>query len=353
MSSGSIPTRRIGTDEVSAIGFGAMGISAFYGSLDPDEERFKVLDAAFDIGCTFWDTSDVYGDSEVLLGNWFKRTGKRDKIFLATKFGIKADASGTRTVNGAPEYVREACERSLKRLGVDQIDLYYLHRVDQTRPIEQTIRAMAELVKEGKVKYLGISECSAETLRRAHAIHPMAAAQMEYSPFSLEIEEEKTNFLRTCRELGVQLVAYSPLGRGLLTGAYKSPDDFEEGDFRKHIPKFSAKNFPAILKLADGLKEVGQKYDASAGQTTLAWLLAQGQDVIPIPGTKKVKYLKENFEATKIRLSAEDVQTIRNLVDQSNDIEGDRYAAEFMTTTFAPKGRSERKVRAPWTYGAG
>jgi len=330
-----IPTRKIGTDDVSAIGFGAMGISAFYGSLDPDEERFKVLDAAFEIGCTFWDTSDVYGDSEVLLGNWFKRTGKRDKIFLATKFGIKADPAGTRTIDGSPEYVRKACETSLKRLGVDQIDLYYLHRVDQTRPIEQTIRAMAELVKEGKVKYLGISECSAETLRRAHAIHPIAAAQMEYSPFSLEIEEEKTNFLKTCRELGVQLVAYSPLGRGLVTGAYKSPDDFEEGDFRRHIPKFSAKNFPAILKLADGLKEVGKKHNATAGQTTLAWLLAQGHDIIPIPGTKKIKYLKENFDAAKITLSAADIQTIRTLVDQSSDIEGDRYPGAVMATTFA------------------
>ncbi|KAF9001661.1 NADP-dependent oxidoreductase domain-containing protein [Cyathus striatus] len=327
----SLPTRKIGNDQVNEIGFGAMGISSYYGSVDPDEERFKVLDAALETGCTFWDTADIYGDSEELLGKWFKKTGNRSKIFLATKFGVVAPP---RTINGDPEYVKQAAESSLKKLGVDQIDLYYLHRADKTVPIEKTVGAMAELVKEGKVKYLGLSEISSSTLRRAHAIHPISAVQVEYSPFTLDIEDEKIGLLKTCRELGIAVIAYSPLGRGLLTGQYKSPDDFEEGDFRTMIPRYSKENFPNILKLADGLAKIGKKHNATAGQVALAWLLSQGQDIIPIPGTKKVKYLLENASASKLKLSAEELQEVREVANKADAAQGDRYPAFMQEAMF-------------------
>ncbi|CAK5274103.1 unnamed protein product [Mycena citricolor] len=284
----NFPKRKIGGVEVSAIGFGAMGIGGIYGPAPPDSERFATLDAAYAAGCTMWDTADIYFDSEDLIGQWFKRTGKRDEIFLASKFGF-IGMSGDRVIDGSPEYVRTAVEKSLSRLGVDTIDLYYLHRADPTVPIEKTVGAMAELVKEGKVKHLGLSEVSANTLRRAHAVHPIAAVQVEYSPFTLDIEDPKIALLKTCRELGVTVVAYSPLGRGLLTGAYKSSADFPEGDFRLFIERYNEKNFPNILKIVDGLGKVGEKHQASSGQIALAWLLAQGEDIIPIPGTKKIK----------------------------------------------------------------
>ncbi|KAJ6517517.1 Aldo keto reductase [Mycena vitilis] len=278
-------TRKIGESTFPGVGFGLMGLSSGYGAIESDEERFKVLDAAYIAGCTFWDTADAYGDNEELIGKWFKRTGKRDDIFLCTKFGFTPSYA----INGTPEYVKTAAESSLKKLGVDHIDLYYLHRADVKTPIEHTVAAMAEFVKAGKVKHLGLSEVSADTLRRAHAVHPIAAVQVEYSPFTHDIEDPKIGLLTTARELGVKIVAYSPLGRGLLTGQYNSPDDFEDGDFR---PRYSAANFPNILKLADGLKAIGAKYnDATAGQVALAWVLAQGDDVIPIPGTTKNKAL--------------------------------------------------------------
>ncbi|KAJ6518183.1 NADP-dependent oxidoreductase domain-containing protein [Mycena vitilis] len=325
-------TRKVGNSTFSAIGFGAMGISSFYGAVESDEERFKVLDAAHAAGCTFWDTADLYGDSEELIGKWFNRTGKRDDIFLCSKFGVRLPS---RSIDGTPAYVKTATESSLKKLGVDHIDLYYLHRADPNTPIEHTVRAMAEFVKAGKVKHLGLSEVSAETLRRAHAVHPIAAVQVEYSPFSLDIEDPKIGLLAAARELGVQIVAYSPLGRGLLTGQYKSPDDFEEGDFRKMVPRFSAENFPNILKLADGLKAIGTKYNnATAGQITLAWLLAQGNDIIPIPGTKKNKYLEENIAAGKLQLGAEDVQAVRDVAVKA-DSKGARYPEEAMKQLFA------------------
>lgn len=217
----------------------------------------------------------------------FERTGHRKDIFLATKFGLTADPN--RRVNGSPDHVRAAITSSLKRLGVDQIDLYYLHRADPLEPIENTVGAMAELVKEGKVKYLGLSECSADTLRRAHAVHPISALQVEYSPFTLDIEDPKIGLLKVARELGVAIVAYSPLGRGLLTGQFKGPEDFEAGDFRLTVARYSKENFPNILKLVDGLKGIGEKHGATAGQVALAWLLAQGDDVLPIPGTRSVK----------------------------------------------------------------
>ncbi|PPQ81293.1 hypothetical protein CVT25_015072 [Psilocybe cyanescens] len=308
-----LPTRKIGTDDVTAIGLGLMGLSAFYGPVDSDEERFKILDTAVELGCTNWDTAALYGDSEELVGKWFKRTGKRHEIFLATKFGITPEGP-----NGKPEFVRSAIESNLTRLGVDTIDLYYLHRADQTTPIEVTVGAMAELVKEGKVRYLGLSEVSSATLRRAHAVHPISAVQVEYSPFFLDIEEDQVGLLKACRELGVTVVAYSPLGRGLLTGTYRSNDDIPDDDWRKGIPKFSNANFPNILKLVAGLEEIGKKHNATAGQITLAWLLAQGDNIIPIPGTKKIKYLKENLAALNIKLSSEDISGVRQLATAIN-----------------------------------
>ncbi|KAJ7128718.1 NADP-dependent oxidoreductase domain-containing protein [Mycena epipterygia] len=325
------PTRKIGNSTFPAIGFGAMGLSAFYGSVESDEERFKVLDAAYAAGCTFWDTADAYQDSEELIGKWFKRTGKRADIFLATKFGFMADL----TIDGSPENARKSAEASLAKLGVETIDLYYLHRADAKVPIELSVSAMAELVKEGKVKHLGLSEVSASTLRRAHAVHPIAAVQVEYSPFTLDIEDPKINLLATARELGVKIIAYSPLGRGLLTGQYKSTDDFEDTDFRKYIARYNASNFPNILKLADGLKQIGAKYNgATAGQVALAWLLAQGDDVIPIPGTKKIKYLNENIAAGSLNLSAEDVQAVRDVATKADAAQGERYPESMAAQLF-------------------
>lgn len=319
----NLPTRRIGDADVTAIGFGAMGLSAFYGKPLPDEERLKLLDAVYENGCRFWDTADVYGDNEELIGKWLARTGKRSEIFLATKFGY---APHRKTgVDGSPEHMRESFETSLRRLGTDYVDLYYLHRPDPEVPIEVTVSAMAELVKEGKVRYLGLSECSAATLRRAHAVHPIAAYQVEYSPFTLDIEEDKVGLFKTCQELGIAIVAYSPLGRGLLTGQYKSPDDFAEDDFRRLVPRYSKENFPNILKIADGLRRIGEKYGATAGQVALAWLLAQADNVIPIPGTTKEKYLKENLGALNIKLTPEDVDEVRKVAQAADAARGSRY----------------------------
>jgi len=327
----SLPIRKIGDSSVTAIGYGAMGIASAYGKPLPDDERIKLLDAVYASGCTFWDTADIYGDSEELIGKWFKRTGKRNDIFIGTKFGFQPDW----TVDGSPAYAKESLERSLKRLGVDSIDLFYLHRPDVNTPIEHTVIAMAEFVKTGKVKYLGLSECSAATLRRAHAVHPIAALQVEYSPFTLDIEDDKIAVLKTARELGIAIIAYSPLGRGLLTGQYKSPNDFDQDDFRRTIPRYSAGNFPNILKLADGLKQIGEKHNATAGQVTLAWILAQGDDVIPIPGTTKTKYLEENLGATKIQLTPTDLQEVRSTAEQADAAQGDRYPVGTSSLMFA------------------
>ncbi|KAH9901325.1 Aldo/keto reductase [Cubamyces lactineus] len=332
-----LPTRKVGTSSVSAIGYGAMGISAFYGKPLPDEERFKVLDAVYENGCTFWDTANIYADSEELIGKWFKRTGKRDEIFLATKFGIVGESGSghDRTINGTPEYAVQALEASLKRLGTDHVDLWYLHRADPQVPIELTIRAMAEQVKAGKVKYIGLSEISEQTLRRAHAVHPISAIEVEYSPFTLDIEDPKVGLLKAARELGVTIVAYSPLGRGLITGRYTSPDDFEEGDFRRQVPRYSRENFPNILKLVNGLKKIGEKYNATPGQIALAWLLAQGEDVIPIPGTTKIPNLKENLDAANIKLTPEDVQEVRRIANEADAANGPRYPPRLYAVLFA------------------
>ncbi|KAF8584627.1 Aldo/keto reductase [Ramaria rubella] len=300
-------TRKIGNHTFPAIGFGAMGLSGIYGNVSNDnEERFEVLDRAHALGCIHWDTADIYGDSEKLIGKWFKRTGKRSDIFLASKFGCTSSME----IRGDAAYVDEAVNASLKKLGTDYIDLYYLHRVDKNTPIEETVEALAKFVKAGKVKYLGISECSSSALRRAHAVHPISAIQVEYSPFTLDIEDPKIALLATARELGVKVVAYSPLGRGFLTGQVKSFEDIEEGDFRKSIPMYRER-FPKILQIADDLKAIGSKHGATGGQISLAWLLAQGDDIIPIPGTKNIKYLEENVSAGTIKLSAEEILAVR------------------------------------------
>ncbi|KAF8754640.1 aldo kereductase [Rhizoctonia solani] len=288
MSTSTLPTRRIGNDDVTALGFGAMGIGGLdYGAPGDDETRFKVLDKLVELGCTNWDTADIYGDSEALIGKWFKRTGKRDQIFLASKFAITPEGP-----NGTPEYMNQQLAQSLERLGVDTIDLYYVHRIDSKTPIETTINALVEQVKAGKIRYIGLSEPSPTTLRRAHKVHPISAIQVEYSPFVLDIEQ-KGHLLETARELGVTVVAYSPLGRGLLAGQIKRD------------PKYSEANFPKIISLINKIKEIGNKHNATSGQITLAFMLAQGDDVIPIPGTKKIKYAEENIGALRVKLTQE------------------------------------------------
>jgi aryl-alcohol dehydrogenase-like predicted oxidoreductase len=329
-----------------------MGLSSGYGKVGDNTERFKVLDHALLRGSTFWDTSDIYADNEDLLGAWFKHSGKRDQIFLCTKFGVFIGADGKPSIRSDKAYVKEACDKSLKRLGVNKIDLYYCHRVDMKTPIEETVTAMAELKKEGKIGAIGLSEISAATLRRACKIYPIDALQIEYSPFSVEIESSEINLLKTCRELGVTVVAYSPLGRGFLTGQIKSPDDFEEGDFRKHAPRYSKENFPKNLKLVTALEEIAKTKKCTTGQLALAWLLAQGPDIIPIPsvepsnvsinlfantisrGTKNIKYLDQNVDAAKVELSPADVQAIRDEIEKV-EVVGERYPGFFAKYSFA------------------
>ncbi|KAF7345431.1 Aldo keto reductase [Mycena venus] len=329
----SMPLRKLGDTKVSAIGYGAMGLSGFYGEEKlSDEKRFEILDEVYERGCTFWDTADSYNDNEELIGKWFKRTGKREDIFIATKFGYYL--KDNRTINGDPEYVKEAADNSLKKLGVSCIDLLYLHRADVTVPIEVTVGAMAELVKEGKIRYIGLSEVSAGTIRRAHAVHPVAAVEVEYSPFNLEIEDPKIGVLEVCRELGIAIVAYSPLGRGILTGQVKSAADFPEGDFRKMFPKYNDENFPNILKLADGLKRIGNDHGATAGQIALAWLLAQGLEDIELRRYRR-SISKKTWGALNIKLTKDDLALIRDYIEQSNATNGDRYPAWGMGLAYA------------------
>ncbi|KAK5712561.1 hypothetical protein LTR17_017942 [Elasticomyces elasticus] len=331
-----LPRRQLGKDGpmVAAIGFGAMGLSSSYGKIDDDEQRYQVLDRALSVGSTFWDTSDVYGDSEELIGKWLRRTGNRDKVFIATKFGVTFDENRRPLIRSDPEYVKLACSQSLKRLGVETIDLYYCHRVDRKTPIEKTVQAMAELKSEGKIKAIGLSEISAGTLRRAHRVHPIAAVQVEYSPFALDIEHPDIDLLKTCRDLGIAVVAYSPLGRGFLTGQLKSPDDFEDGDFRRYAPRYSKENFPKNLKLVKALEGQAEKSGCTSGQLSLAWLLALGEDIIPIPGTKKIKYLDENVASIHVKLSTQQIDDIRREIEDI-EIVGDRYPAAFKEYSYA------------------
>jgi aryl-alcohol dehydrogenase-like predicted oxidoreductase len=316
--------------EVSAIGLGCMGMSAFYGSGD-DEESERTIHRSLDLGCNFLDTSDMYGPhtNEELVGRAI--AGRREEVFLASKFGIKiepAEAGGPpkRSIDGSPDYVRSACEGSLKRLGVEHIDLYYQHRVDPRTPIEETVGAMAELVQAGKVGHLGLSEASAETIRRAHAVHPITAVQSEYSLWTRDVEAE---ILPTLRELGIALVAYSPLGRGFLSGRFSSPEELDEGDFRRYGPRFTGANLEANLKLAERVKELAAEKGVTPGQLALAWVLHRGDEIVPIPGTKRVSYLEENLAAAEVELSAEEVERIAAEVPAAS---GDRYDPQGMQT---------------------
>ncbi|KAI9479586.1 aldo/keto reductase [Zychaea mexicana] len=310
---------------VNPLGLGCMGMSDFYGPTD-EEENMAVLSRALELGCNFWDSADMYGvgENERLLGRYFSKSGNRDKVFLCTKFGIVRDekTGAFSAPNGKPEYVRKACEASLKRLGVDTIDLYYQHRYDPETPIEDTVKAMAELVKEGKVRYIGLSECSAENIRRAHRIHPISAYQVEFSPWTLDIETNGA--LDTCRELGITIVAYSPLGRGFLTGAIKSPDDLADNDYRKLNPRFSRENFSKNLELVAKIQGIAEKKGATTPELVLAWVLTQGKDFITIPGTKRLKYLEQNLKGGQLQLTNEDLAEIRKVVDAAT-VSGTRY----------------------------
>ena len=316
--------RALGTQglQVGAEGLGCMGMSEFYGATD-DAEATATIRLALELGVDMLDTADQYGigANEQLVGNAI--ADRRDEVVLATKFGIERDPErpGWRAVNGRPDYVHAACEASLRRLAVDHIDLYYQHRVDPGVPIEETVGAMAELVDAGKVRYLGLSEAGCETIRRAHAVHPITALQTEYSLFSRDIEAE---ILPTLRELGIGLVAYSPLGRGMLTGALRSADALAEGDFRRGNPRFAEGNLEANLELVRRIEVIAADHDCTPGQLALAWVLAQGDDIVPIPGTKRRRYLEENAEATEIELSGEDLARLDEAAP-AGAAAGDRY----------------------------
>jgi aryl-alcohol dehydrogenase-like predicted oxidoreductase len=318
-------TRTLGPDgpEVSEIGLGCMGMSAFYGSTD-EPEAVQTIQRALDLGCNFLDTSDMYGPhtNERLVGGAIR--ARRDEVFLATKFAIKLEPASDggpprRSIDGSPEYVRLACDASLARLGVEHIDLYYQHRVDPDTPIEDTVGAMAELVAAGKVRYLGLSEASAQTIRRAHAVHPITAVQTEYSLWTRDVEQE---ILPTLEELGIALVAYSPLGRGFLSGRFNSLEDLDEGDFRRSGPRFTGENLVANRKLAERVRDLASEKGLTPGQLALAWVLHRGEHIVPIPGTKRVVYLEENLGAADIELSAEEVQHIAEAVPAAT---GERY----------------------------
>jgi aryl-alcohol dehydrogenase-like predicted oxidoreductase len=316
--------RKLGTQglEVSAMGLGCMGMSEFYGRAD-EGEAIATIHRAIELGVDFLDTADMYGPftNELLVGRAI--ADRRDRVVLATKFGNERREDGSWVgINGKPEYVRRACEASLQRLGVDQIDLYYQHRVDKTVPIEETVGAMAELVEEGKVRYLGLSEASPETIRRAHEVHPISALQTEYS---LWTRDPEAGALPTVRELGIGFVAYSPLGRGFLSGRFRSPDDLPADDFRRNHPRFQGDNFRRNLELVERVREIAEEKGVTPGQLALAWVLAQGKDIAPIPGTKRREYLEENVAATEIQLTPEDLARIDEAAPPGAT-SGDRYA---------------------------
>ena len=321
-------TRRLGQGlEVSELGLGCMGMSYAYGAAD-DAESLRVLDRALEIGINFWDTADIYGPhaNEELVGRALN--GRRERVTLATKFGIQLDPETrmSRGVNGRPDYVRRACDDSLRRLGTEVIDLYYLHRVDPATPIEDTVGAMAELVAAGKVRHLGLSEASAATLERACAVHPITALQSEYSLWTRDPEAE---VLPACRRLGVGFVPYSPLGRGFLTGEIRSPDDLAADDWRRMNPRFQGEAFEANLRLADAVRTLAEDKGCTPAQLALAWVRAQGEDVVPIPGTKRVRYLEENAGAAQVALTADHLAKIDAAVP-AGSAAGTRYPEAMM-----------------------
>jgi aryl-alcohol dehydrogenase-like predicted oxidoreductase len=304
------------------MGLGCMGMSEFYGSTD-DDEGVATIQRALELGVTFLDTADMYGPftNERLVGRAI--AGRRDEVQLATKFGNVRGENGERLgIRGDAEYVRQACDASLERLGVDTIDLYYQHRVDKSVEIEETVGAMAELVRAGKVRYLGLSEASPDTIRRAHAVHPITALQTEYSLWSRDPEDA---ILPTVRELGIGFVAYSPLGRGFLSGRFRSPSDFPDDDFRRHHPRFQGENFERNMQLVERVEELASEKGVTAGQLALAWVLHRGGDVVPIPGTKRVSYLEENAAAADVALSDDELRQLDEIAP-AGVAAGDRYA---------------------------
>lgn len=317
---------KMGT-RVSALGLGCMGMSFAYGPTD-EQESLRVLHRYLELGGNFLDTAEIYGPytNEELVGR-FLRQVQRDRVVVATKFGFRIEPGGLRIVDSSPANIRRACDGSLKRLGIDTIDLYYQHRVDPKVPIEETVGAMAELVAAGKVRLLGLSEASPDTLRRAAKIHPIAALQSEYSLLTRDVEHN--GVLATCRELGITFIPYSPLGRGFLTGKIQKLDDLDATDWRRTNPRFGEQALRANLQLAEAVKELAAEKQATASQLALAWVLAQGDDLVPIPGTKRLRYLEENMGALDVSLSAKDLQIINERVAQF-EVVGERYAPEMM-----------------------
>jgi aryl-alcohol dehydrogenase-like predicted oxidoreductase len=319
-------TRTLGPDgpEVPAIGLGLMGMSAFYGNAD-EQESLRTIARALELGCNFLDTSDIYGPhtNEELVGRAIE--GRRQEVFLATKFGFKIE-DGRRSIDGSPDYVRRAVHGSLERLKTDYIDLYYQHRVDPNTPIEETAGAMGQLVAEGKVRFIGLSEAGTDTIRRAHAVHPITAVQTEYSLWTRDPEQA---VLPALRELGIGLVAYSPLGRGFLSGRFSSPEELDEGDFRRHGPRFTGENLEQNLRLAERVRELAEEKGVTPAQLALAWVLHRWEHIVPIPGTTKVARLEENLAAADIELSDEEVEQISQAVPAAA---GARYDEQGMRT---------------------